>query len=106
MRSEPDRSIRTGKIRTSPTKEASPTGAYGNRLTLARPRRKPTPMPRKDPSSTKLLKYERWTMFEPVQRMSASSTKSIRQLRRIRRRDFDTADSLGAPVHQPHEPIV
>ena len=45
-------------------------------------------MPRKDPSSTKLLKYERWTTFEPVQRMSASSTKSIRQLSRTRRSGF------------------
>ncbi len=57
-------------------------------------------MPRKDPSSTKLLKYDRWTMFEPVQRMSASSTKSISELSRTSRSGFGTAVSLG-PAQRP-----
>jgi hypothetical protein len=52
----PLRSISTGKINTAPTRIASVSGANGNRSILEAPRRNPTPIPRKLPSSTKLLK--------------------------------------------------
>jgi hypothetical protein len=37
-------------------------------------------MPRKLPSKTKFVRYARWMSFAAVQRMSASSTKSMRKL--------------------------
>ncbi len=59
MMSLPLRSIWTGKTSTKPTSRASTTGAQRNVSCLARPRRKPTPIPRKLPSSTKFEKYDR-----------------------------------------------
>ena len=42
-------------------------------------------MPRKLARRMKFEKYERYRMLEPLQRMSASSTKSIRKLSPSRR---------------------
>ena len=64
------------------------------------------PMPRKLPSRTKFEKYARKRTFEPVQRMSASSTNSIRLLSRIRRNGLGTRVSLGACAHHPYGPMV
>jgi hypothetical protein len=75
----------TGKKRTNAISASRASGAHENNC-LARPaRRKPTPMPRKLPSSTKFEKYDRYTTLEPVQRISASSTNSIKKLSRISR---------------------
>ncbi len=56
MTSRPVRSIETGYIRTPTTRIASSTGANGRIDQLFREIRKPMPMPRKDPSSTKFVK--------------------------------------------------
>ena len=55
----PVRTTSTGNTRTKRISRASATGAHGNRLTRARARRNPMPMPRKLPSRTKLEKYDR-----------------------------------------------
>src|SRR5476649_373876 len=51
-------------------------------------------MPRKDPRSTKLEKYERWTTFAPSQRMSESSRNSMSTLARNRRHRIVTGEPL------------
>ena len=96
MTSEPVRSSDTGHCRTPNTSRASSTGAAGIRDQLRRLTRKPMPMPRNEPSSTKFEKYDRCTMFEPSQRMSASSRNSISALPRTRRRT--TAPSAAVTV--------
>ena len=53
-------------------------------------------MPRNDPSSTKLVKYDRWTTLAPSQRISASSRNNISALPRISR--STTARPPSSPV--------
>src|SRR3954453_6432358 len=48
-------------------------------------RRKPSPIPRNEPRSTKFEKYARWTMFGPSHRMGDSLINSISALPRSRR---------------------
>src|SRR5215212_7680581 len=85
IRSLPDRLISTGKKRTKATSRARASGAYGKRFVFLSARRNPMPMPRKLPRRTKFEKYERWRTLDPAHRISASSTKSMRKLRRTRR---------------------
>ncbi len=56
---DPDLSITTGNLTTKAMKNAITTGAQRNRSVDERARRKPRPIPRKLPSSTKFEKYER-----------------------------------------------
>ena len=56
MTSAPERSTDTGKTSTATTSSASTTGVHGSTDQLFREMRKPTPIPRKDPSRTKLVK--------------------------------------------------
>src|SRR5262245_10389177 len=80
MTSEPVRSIVTGKTSTPTTRTLSSGIDTGHTDQLFLLMRKPAPMPRNDPSSTKFEKYDRWTTFAPSHRISASSRKSMRQL--------------------------
>ena len=86
MTSLPVRSRVTGKSVTPPTSAASSSGAAGTSVQRRRLSRNPIPMPRNDPSSTKFEKYDRCTMFDPSQRISASSRNSISALPSTRRR--------------------
>src|SRR3954453_13042181 len=74
-------------------------------------RRKPSPIPRNEPRSTKFEKYARWTMFAPSHRISESSINSISALPRSRRTrggmraeharaDLPAANRRGPPVGQ------
>jgi len=91
MSSVPDRSISTGKSRTNATSAARPIEAKGKRSRWASARKNPSPIPRKLARRMKFEKYERYRMLDPVHRMRASSTKSIRKLRASMR-------ALNAPV--------
>ena len=70
----------TGKQSTNATRASSTSGAQRTKSRLDRAFRKPTPMPRKLASSTKLVALVTYTLFAAVQRISASSTNSIRKL--------------------------
>ena len=64
---------------------ASAGANHRPRRLSARATRKPRPMPRNEPSSTMLEKYDRCSRFAPSQRMSISSVKSMSELARNRR---------------------
>ena len=70
----------TGKASTNATRASSSSGAQRTKSRLDRAFRKPTPMPRKLASSTKLVALVTYTLLAAVQRISASSTNSIRKL--------------------------
>ena len=72
--------METGKNSTATTSTSTSTGMAGRIDQRLRAIRKPQPMPRNEPSSTKFEKYDRCTMFEPSQRISASSRNSISEL--------------------------
>src|SRR3954452_16830242 len=85
----PDRSTVTGKALTNPIRPSRTMGEYsgigrGGRSGAAA-RRKPSPIPRNEPRSTKFEKYARWTMFAPSHRISESSINSISALPRSSR---------------------
>jgi hypothetical protein len=48
--------------------------------------RNPRPIPRKLASKTKFEKYDRYSTFEPIHRIKASSKKSIKKLSATSRR--------------------
>ena len=56
------------------------------------------PMPRNEPSSTKFEKYDRCTMLEPSQRISASSRNNINALPSTRRRTTAPAYPVSVGV--------
>ena len=76
IRSELSRSTPTGNSETTAT---SPPAPAGRRRGVYRPssRAGTPPIPRKDASSTMLLKYDRCRTFEPSQRISANSSRSM-----------------------------
>ena len=80
MMPSPVRSMETGKSRTATTSTSTSTGMAGRIDQRLRAIRKPQPIPRNEPSRTKFEKYDRCTMFEPSQRISASSRNSISAL--------------------------
>ena len=80
MISLPLRFSLTGNRCTASTSSISSPLDSGRIDQLFREIRKPVPMPRNEPSSTKLVKYDRCSTFDPSQRISASSMNSITEL--------------------------
>ena len=85
----------TGKMSANATRTARVAGARRNRFSDERARRNPTPIPKKLAKSTKFGMFARWTLSAAVQRISASSRKSVSMLSVTRRHGLSSNVKLG-----------